>query len=154
MLQLRPFASRDYATLISWVPTLDDFYLFSGTTTPWPVTETDLAERAAREDIFAWTAVLAADQATPAGHLEFVRTAPDAGRFARVLIAPEFRGRGLARHLVACGLAAARDLGIHTVQLNVVLGNEPALRTYTGMGFRPLGLNPEHPTMLLMTRDL
>lgn len=154
MLHLRPFTSEDYAMLISWVPTLDDLFFFSGTREPWPITEVDLAERAAREDIHAWTAVLAVDEATPVGHIEFVRTATDAGRFARVLIAPPFRGQGLARILVDCGLAASRDLGMRTVDLNVVIGNEPALRTYAGMGFRLLGVNPDYPTMLQMTREL
>jgi Acetyltransferases len=154
MLQLRPFTSQDYTTLVSWVPTLDDFYLFSGTRAPWPMIEADLAERAAREYIHAWTAVVTADQATPAGHIEFVRTAADAGRFARVMIAPDFRGLGLARHLIDAGLQAVRRLGIGTVDLNVVIGNEPALRTYAGMGFRRLGVNPDYPTMLQMTRDL
>lgn len=154
MLQLQPFTSKDYATLISWVPNLEAFYLFSGTRAPWPVTEIDLAERAAREDVYAWTAVLTADRATPAGHIEFARTAADVGRFARVMIAPDFRGLGLARHLIDAGLQAVRHLGIGTVDLNVVIGNEPALRTYTGMGFRRLGVNPDYPTMLQMTRDI
>lgn len=153
-LLLRPFTPSDYSALISWLPNEQDFYLFSGTPAGWPVTESALAERAAQEGIHAWTAVLATSHTTPVGHIEFVRTTPDAGRFARVLIDPNFRGQGLARHLTGLGLTAARGLGMRRVDLNVVIGNEPALRTYSAMGFRFLGVNPDYPTMLRMTRSL
>ena len=154
MLHLRPFTSQDYAPLISWLPTEQDFFLFSGTGETWPVPTTALAERATQKDIHAWTAVLTTEPTTLVGHIEIVRTTPDAGRFARVLIEPNSRGQGMVRHLIGSGLAAARNLSMRRVDLNVVVGNEPALRSYSNMGFQLVGVNPDNPAMLQMTRSL
>jgi RimJ/RimL family protein N-acetyltransferase len=154
LVQLRPFTRSDYPTLISWIPTVNALLLFSGANAPWPLTEHDLAERASHPDILAWTAVLADNPQTDLGHLEIVRTAPTKGRFARVMIEPGSRGKGLARGLIHAGLDSARMLGLDRVDLNVIPGNEPAIRTYRGVGFRMLDVDPEFPSMLRMTLSL
>ncbi len=154
LLHLRRFTQGDYPMLISWIPTVEALFLFSGFKTPWPLTEDGLAERAHQSEIFAWSAVSASDPHPQIGHLEIVRTSPTTGRFSRVLIEPESRGKGLARELINAGLDRARALGLDRIDLNVIMGNEPAIRTYTGVGFQMLGVNPEHPTMLQMTLNL
>ncbi len=154
LILLRQFTHKDYQTLISWVPTVEALVLFSGRKVPWPMTEDDLAQRAQLPEIFAWTAVSATDPHRDIGHIEIVRTSPTSGRFARVLIEPESRGNGLARELINAGLDSARTLGLDRVDLNVVIGNEAALRTYRGAGFQMLGVNPEHPSMLQMTLNM
>lgn len=154
LVLLRQFTQKDYETLLSWVPTVEALFLFSGTNEPWPLTEDDLAQRALHPEIFAWTAVTAADPHRDIGHIEIIRTTPTSGRFARVLIEPESRGKGLARELINAGLDSARTLGLDRIDLNVVVGNEPALRTYRRAGFRMLGVNPDHPSMLQMTLNL
>ncbi|WP_157962367.1 GNAT family N-acetyltransferase [Homoserinimonas sp. OAct 916] len=150
---LRKFVAQDYAELISWVPTVNDFYLFSGTTEPWPLVEQDLAHRALNKDIRSWTAVLEPDE-KPVGHIELVQTSTEVGRFARVMIEPGSRGRGLARLLVGAGIEAAKGLGLSRIDLNVVTGNDPAMRTYRSLGFRVLEGDPEHPAYLRMTRAI
>lgn len=153
-VRLRPFTEDDYRTLISWVPTPEALVLFSGLAVQWPLTERDLAQRAQDPEIFAWTVESATEPHNDLGHLEIVRTTPTTGRIARVIIEPESRGKGLARELINAGLGSALALGLKRIDLNVMVGNEPAIRTYTRIGFHLLGVNPEHPSMLQMTLDL
>ncbi|ANM30404.1 hypothetical protein ABI59_13720 [Acidobacteria bacterium Mor1] len=60
-----------------------------------------------------------------------------------VYVAPEARGRGLARSLseVALGHAFGRD-EIEAVHLTVTGGNDPALRLYESLGFESWGEEP------------
>lgn len=154
LVHLRPFIQNDYPVLLSWIPTVEALFPFTGGRMPWPLTGHDLAERAHHPEIFAWTAMSAADPHKDVGHLEIVRTSPTAGRFSRVLIEPRSRGKRLARELINAGLDSARALGLERIDLNVFIGNEPAIRTYSSVGFRMLGVNPEHPSMLQMTLRL
>lgn len=153
-IKLRPFLPTDYREFAGWFPTLDDFYLCSGQVEDWPVTDMGLAKRAARNDVLSWTAVLAVDSSTSVGHIEFVRTDSRTGRFARVLIAPEFRRQGLGKKLIECGISAVRDLGVHRITLNVVKGNEPALNLYISDGFHVLEAKSDRPDSIALTRTI
>lgn len=56
-------------------------------------------------------------------------------------VAPEARGRGLARRLLERTLGHARSLpGLRQVNLGVNAGNVPARRLYESAGFEPFGL--------------
>ena len=48
---------------------------------------------------------------------------------------PEWQGAGLGRALTLTGLALLRSRGLHEAMLYVDADNEPAIRTYTGLGF-------------------
>ncbi len=65
------------------------------------------------------------------------------GRIWGVFIAPEFRGRGLARALMVDLLEKVRALGgITSVLLSVVTAQESARRLYLSLGFRSFGVEP------------
>lgn len=51
---------------------------------------------------------------------------------------PAYQGRGLGRPVTALGLAHLAALGLPEVVLYVDGDNEPAIRTYTGLGFRSI----------------
>jgi len=62
---------------------------------------------------------------------------------ADVMVAPEDRGRGIGRHLLATAVRSLQQCGETRVYLNVTEGNAPALRLYRAVGFvRSLG--PTH----------
>lgn len=62
-------------------------------------------------------------------------------RIARVMIAPEMRGRGLAAYLIGTALEKAFSYPeIERAELNVYSWNVPAIRTYTKMGFSHEGV--------------
>lgn len=51
-------------------------------------------------------------------------------------VVPEARGRGLGTALMRAVLAAGRDLGLRSVDLEVLVQNAPAIRIYEELGFR------------------
>src|SRR5207302_987278 len=79
-----------------------------------------------------------------------------------VAVAPEQRGRGVARQLLDLHLRQLATLGIHTVFLEVGEDNAPARQLYRRMGFgevgRREGYYPDRPgsasAALVLRRDL
>jgi GNAT superfamily N-acetyltransferase len=62
---------------------------------------------------------------------------------AGYMVAPAFRGRGLARAMCEHSLAAARSLGFTAMQFNfVVASNAAAVRVWEGCGFAVVGRVP------------
>lgn len=59
----------------------------------------------------------------------------DEAELARVIVSPDFRGRGLGRRFVALLAAEARKHGFPNVVLRVVRGNRAAFACYLGAGF-------------------
>ena len=56
-----------------------------------------------------------------------------------ITVAPEARGRGLARPLLDAGIDAARDVfGSVTIRVDILPGNAPSIALFTGAGFRPI----------------
>lgn len=69
--------------------------------------------------------------------------ARSAGGEAEILtlaVAPEARRRGIARALVRRAAAHAQSLGAGALFLEVAKDNQPALKLYSGLGFKPVGL--------------
>ncbi|MCA1951626.1 MAG: GNAT family N-acetyltransferase [Hyphomicrobiales bacterium] len=56
-----------------------------------------------------------------------------------VYVAPEARGRGVARPMVAQAIETARALGFAWLKLQVAAHNEPAKRLYLSLGFEIYG---------------
>lgn len=52
---------------------------------------------------------------------------------------PAFQGKGLAKTMVAEAIELCRERGDRAIRLDVLSGNEPALRLYPAMGFQYLG---------------
>ena len=59
-------------------------------------------------------------------------------RIAAMAVAPEVRGRGVGRQIMQRAIRDAVSRGDHSVLLEVIEHNTPALSLYTGLGFRPL----------------
>jgi ribosomal protein S18 acetylase RimI-like enzyme len=62
------------------------------------------------------------------------------GSVFAVYVDAAHRGTRLARALVETAIARARDEQIKVVHLTVAVGNDAARRLYTGLGFRPYGV--------------
>jgi ribosomal protein S18 acetylase RimI-like enzyme len=56
------------------------------------------------------------------------------GRLGMGLL-PDYRRRGLGRHLAVQTIDAARQAGIERVELDVFASNQPAIALYRGLGF-------------------
>jgi len=57
------------------------------------------------------------------------------GHIMNLAIAPSFRGKGYGKLLLERGLAYLRSLGANCVELEVRVGNGPAIRLYEKYGF-------------------
>lgn len=152
MLKLREFLPRDDAALISWVPTPDDLYLFTGPRLTWPLDSPQLDELRADPSFTAFTAVDEDEQ--PAGHVELVGTGEHSARLARVLVDPALRGRGLGEQLVLLALVTAKERGIRQLALFVFPGNARAIALYEKLGFEHRGPSDQLSGALLMELEL
>jgi acetyltransferase len=70
----------------------------------------------------------------------------DRAEFA-VVVAPEAKGTGLARHLMERGMAWAREEGVREVVGHVLADNQPMLGFVRALGFR-LARSPEDPEVM------
>jgi L-amino acid N-acyltransferase YncA len=57
-----------------------------------------------------------------------------------IYIAPEARGRGVGRGLLAAVVASAEQAGIWTVQTGIFPENQPSIRLHQACGFRVVGV--------------
>lgn len=70
---------------------------------------------------------------------------------AGYVVAPEARGRGIAKQLCLHSLERAREAGFRAMQFNIVVStNDAAIRAWTACGFEIVGTLPEaynHPRL-------
>ena len=59
-------------------------------------------------------------------------------RIAAMAVAPEVRGRGVGRRIMQGAIREAASRGDHSVLLEVIEDNTPAVNLYTRLGFSPL----------------
>jgi [ribosomal protein S18]-alanine N-acetyltransferase len=76
----------------------------------------------------------------------------------RVAVAPEARGRGIARRLIAAGFERLRAASVASCFLEVRPGNASALAVYHALGFEPQGRRRAYyrdgSDALVLRRDL
>lgn len=150
MYFLRPRTHEDCVTVVSWVPDADALYLFTGPRLSWPLTVDQLSSME-ESGLSPWMFV-EDGKGGPLGHFDLVIKG-EVAKIGRVLIDPEHRGRGLARELINLAIDQARLLGASELQLNVIAGNEPAVRTYLHAGFTELP-QVDRPGISVMRRPL
>ncbi|WP_232534382.1 GNAT family N-acetyltransferase [Plantactinospora sp. KBS50] len=68
-----------------------------------------------------------------------------------VYLTPSWRGSGLLADLVEAVAAWSRECGRLDLLLEVVVGNDRAVRAYERLGFTDTGVRVPHPTVPVMT---
>ncbi|MCU1598632.1 MAG: hypothetical protein JWQ47_2371 [Glaciihabitans sp.] len=149
-VSLRDFVPSDYPELISWFPDASALSLFSGGTAQWPLTIEQLSARVESGEADSFTVIL--ESGTAVGHIEFVHETAERVRLARLIIAPEFRGRGLTAYLLDRASEHARAGGYRWITLLVVPDNLPAMRAYARAGFVDTGSSAVRPEYIRMLR--
>jgi ribosomal-protein-alanine N-acetyltransferase len=71
-------------------------------------------------------------------------TAADTAQITNLAVRPQNRRQGIGRRLLAALLDWARQNGIRTVDLEVRVSNEPAIRLYEEAGFVTVGRRPHY----------
>lgn len=147
--RIRTRTHSDCEAVVSWVPDADALYLFTGRRLSWPLTtEKLIALEEPRRS--AW--MLVDDAGSPVGHVDLTVNGTTV-KISRVLIDPEQRGLGLGHVLIQLAVQQAKALGATDLLLNVITGNEPAIRTYVRAGFTERHQSRD-PDMTVMTRPV
>jgi RimJ/RimL family protein N-acetyltransferase len=140
-LELRPFGPEDFNRLIGWLKSPWEVMSWGGVRWTWPLDPEQLERylgpsRGPRPSRRVYAAL---EDGAVVGHADFsgLLVGQDSATICRVLIGPaERRGHGLGRRLME---ALCREgfvgLGLYRLELNVLAGNEPALRCYRAAGF-------------------
>ncbi|MGJ8525430.1 Acetyltransferase [Halomonadaceae bacterium LMG 33818] len=144
-IRLLPFEEHHFDLLMSWITSREAHVFWTGPLVPYPLTHAVLKEtldesRAQLPVRHCWMAEDSDGQLI--GHLELVLDWENqVGRLARVIVAPDHRGKGYASHMVKQVLehAFVRD-GLKRVELNVYPQNSAAVKTYRRLGFREEGI--------------
>nr|WP_312882563.1 GNAT family N-acetyltransferase [Micromonospora polyrhachis] len=68
-----------------------------------------------------------------------------------VYLTPRWRGRGLLAELIEDVAAWSRSVGRPNLMLEVVVGNDRAVRAYERLGFVDTGVRVPHPTLPTLT---
>jgi GNAT superfamily N-acetyltransferase len=149
---LRRREPADLARIVGWIPDGEALYLFAASSLDWPLTASQLGALDEIEGRTAWVLADESNPDVPVGHADLTISG-DACRIGRVIVAPERRGERLGSALVLRLLEKARDLGASRLDLLVIEGNMPALRTYHSLGFTERQQS-DYPGMIAMTIDL
>ena len=71
-----------------------------------------------------------------------------------LVVAPEYRGRGISKKLLAKAEEIARELGCCKLTLEVLEGNKVAQAAYRAYGFDGYELNPETGKALFWQKSI
>ena len=150
MFHLRRRTSTDREAVVSWIPDAHALYLFTGPRLRWPLDTVQLFVME-EEGYSGW--MLVEDETDEAlGHFDLAIEG-EVARTGRVCIDPARRGQGLAHVLIGLALEQARSLGASEMRLNVIVGNDAAIRTYERAGFTTIPRS-DRPDVRVMSRAL
>ncbi|WP_326601559.1 GNAT family N-acetyltransferase [Streptomyces sp. NBC_01800] len=134
-MNLLPFATAHAAMVADWPTASAEVVMWCGRQ-EFPVPAQTISAWQQDDDVQAHVLV-EGEKLVGYGELWF-DAEEDEVELARIIVAPEARGKGLGRVLVRGLLAQAHESGCADVFMRVHPGNEKALRCYLGAGFRPV----------------
>ena len=136
LLRLKPYEPSDAPCILSWCKGEKAFYQWTaGVLGPYPLSEKGF------NAVEALTPFTALDPSGPAGFFTLRDPGGDGReqRFGFVIVAPEKRGRGYGKEMLALGLRYAFEtLGAARASLGVFENNPAAIACYKGAGFKLL----------------
>jgi len=149
MIQLDYFTSSDFTALMEWITDEETLMNWSGALFSFPLTNKSLGwyiedvNDIDESDAFIYKAV---DTATGniVGHISLggISKKNRAGRISRVLVAPQYQGRGYCRQMVSAVLKIGfEQLNLHRICLGVYDFNKAAISCYQKAGLVIEGTN-------------
>jgi RimJ/RimL family protein N-acetyltransferase len=129
---------------LSWIRSAEALIQWAGDTFRWPLDAQALTAFAEAAPTHVWKQFEAVEPTTGevVGHCE-IRIGPrgTSGQIARVVVAPQARGRSIGEAMVRALVRTAFDeFGVHRVDLNVYDFNPAAIATYERVGSIKEGL--------------
>ncbi|WBQ06706.1 GNAT family N-acetyltransferase [Kribbella sp. CA-293567] len=135
-MELRSFESKHTPLVIGWASSAQEVSLLTGRDDyPLPA-DLRTSWRTIADDIQAY---LYFDGESPIAYGElWLDDEDDEVELARLIVAPEFRGKGIGTEFVRALVVPARSAGYADIFLRVRPDNEPAIRAYLRAGFQPV----------------
>ncbi|QWU14005.1 Protein N-acetyltransferase, RimJ/RimL family [Paenibacillus sophorae] len=146
-IRLQYFDAVDFECLRRWSVSPDFLKQWAGPSLHFPIQDDELrkyldgANHPAESELMVYSAVHMATD-TVIGHLSLAGIDRDNGsaRIGRVILDPEYRGKGFARRMIGEAMRIGfESLELHRLALGVFDFNTSAIRTYEALGFRREG---------------
>ncbi|MBY9082080.1 GNAT family N-acetyltransferase [Paenibacillus sp. HN-1] len=146
-IRLQYFAEPDFGVLASWSASAESLKQWAGPSLHFPLPQEELAEyireanRPAVSGLLAYSAVHSASGRI-IGHISLAGIDRDNGhgRIGRVVLAPDSRGQGYGRRMMAEAMRIGFEgLKLHRLALGVFDFNASAISLYESLGFRREG---------------
>jgi ribosomal protein S18 acetylase RimI-like enzyme len=134
-LERRQAQPGDADEIVSWFSSAAEAILWGGPQVPAPLTSQWLIEEFEKGGYWVWVG----HDGNPAGVFGLIFLDDDLAHLARFALAPNLRGRGLARHCIEEVKSLARSMGARRLALGVYGSNRIALHIYKTMGFHLVG---------------
>jgi RimJ/RimL family protein N-acetyltransferase len=158
-LTLHPFCREDFTRLISWVPSEAAHVEWCAGFFTYPLNDTQLdrylesSKHPYARNIFTARTTTAGDAV---GHVEISQIWPYlSSRLSRVLIAPEYRHRGIGSAMVAQAVSFSfREHRVNRVDLGVSASNMNAIGCYKKLAFQHVGTWPKAIALRSQTIDV
>lgn len=132
MSEIRASKSSDLAVVASWIGSESECRLWCGTRVAYPIDLVTLPDSIEYGACESWTATIGA------AVVAFGQLVPKPRNrlpLARLITAPDHRGKGIGRLITAHLLQHALARSPSAVSLNVFRENRPALTLYESLGF-------------------
>lgn len=135
MILLRQYTQKDASSVISWCNDEDTFYKWtSGKLGDYPIGERKF------NSLLRFKPYIAYDYTGNVGFFAMRNINENEIRFCFIIVAPQTRGKGVAKEMLKKGLDIAfQNQKIEKVSILVFESNPPALACYSSVGFVPSG---------------
>ncbi|MEV7951751.1 GNAT family N-acetyltransferase [Streptomyces rubiginosohelvolus] len=134
-MSLTPFSAADAAAVAGWPTTSEEVSMWCGRK-EFPFEAEIVSSWSKDDDVHAY---LLAVNGELVGYGEvWLDAEEEEVELARIIVAPDARGKGLGRSIVQGLLAHAQESGYSDIFMRVYPNNEKALRCYLGAGFAPV----------------
>jgi len=136
-VSLEPFEERDAERLLRWIRSEAEMFCWAGHSFTWPLDVNQLVRYARSTGPPTRWIWRARSNGQICGHLELKVDRPHrSAQLNRVLVAPDRRGRGVGRSMVAAALEEGfGELALHRIGLRVYDANESGIALYRSLGF-------------------
>ena len=142
MIKLEYFTSNDFTQLMQWITDEEILMNWSGALFSFPLTQSSMqwyieaVNDIKKSDAFIYKAV-EIETGKTVGHISLggISKKNKAGRISRVLVAPDYQGKGYCRQMVSAILKIGfEDLQLHRIGLGVYDFNKAAISCYKKAG--------------------